>query len=185
MIKRTVPRRYAQALLMIANERNALDEYEKELKRFAQILQEEPKIKALMDNPKIPPEEKKQVLEKILKGSFNEIIRNFLHLIIDKRRESNYLDIIQEFMNYADEARNILDAEVRSAVQLLDKDFRELEKKLSQASGKTVRLKSIIDPSLIGGIVVRLGDTVIDGSVVKKLALLKKRLGQTSLKELG
>lgn len=185
MINRTVPRRYAQALLMIATEKNALEQYEKELEAFAQILREEPDLKKVMDNPKILPEEKKKILKNIIQDRFDPLVSNFLFLVVDKRREDILTDIIREYKNYADQARNIIDAEVRSAVQLTDKDFRELELKLSQATGKKVRLKSVIDTSLIGGLIVRIGDTVIDGSVVKKLSLLKSRLQQSQFKGIG
>ena len=185
MISRAVPRRYAQALLMIAVERDALEQYEKELETFQQILIEEPNLKRILDNPKILPEEKKKTLGNIIKGRFSPIVSNFLFLVVDKRREDLFLEIIKEYKNYADQARNIIDAEVRSAVQLADKDFRELEERLSKAAGKKVRLKSTIDTSLIGGLIVRIGDTVIDGSVVKKLSLLKNKLQQSQFEGIG
>jgi len=185
MNNRSVSRRYAQALLMIAFEKNALDQYEQELKAFAGILQSEPKLKMVMDNPKVMPEEKKKLLEQVIQGKVCTMVRNFLFLIVDKKRENYFLDIIAEFSNYADEARNIVDAEVRSVVALTEKDFRDLEAKLAKATGKQVRLKSVIDPKLIGGLVVRIGDTVIDGSVTKRLSLLRKALQQTQLEGIG
>lgn len=185
MINRSVPRRYAQALLMIATEKNALEQYEQELETFEQILTEEPNLKKIMDNPKILPEEKKKMLKSVIKDRLSPIVSNFLFLIVEKRREGIFIDIIREYKYYADQARNIIDAEVRSAVQLTDKDFRELEQRLSQATGKKVRLKSAIDTSLIGGVVVRVGDTVMDGSIVKKLSLLKNRLQQSQFKGIG
>ncbi|MCR4440676.1 MAG: F0F1 ATP synthase subunit delta [Peptococcaceae bacterium] len=185
MINRTVPRRYAQALLMIAVERDTLEEYEKELERFREILLGEPHFKEFMDNPKVLPEEKKKVLKSMIAGQLNPLVCDFLFLIVDKRRENLYLEIIEEFKNYADQTRNIIDAEVRSAVALTDKDYRELEQRLARASGKKVRLRSVIDTSLIGGIAVRIGDTVIDGSVTKKLSLLKNRLQQSQFEGIG
>lgn len=185
MINTTVSRRYAQALLMIATERKALDQYEQELELFRNALLADPKVKELMDNPRIALEKKKQVLDLLIKGKTDSIIYNFLRLIIDRRRENFFLDIIKEYNRYADEARNIVDAEVRSAVQLTDKDYRELQQKLCRVTGKNVRLKSLIDTSLIGGIKVKIGDTVIDGSVTKKLSLLKNRLQQIRLEQMG
>lgn len=181
----TVSRRYAQALLMIATERETLDQYEQELEQFRNALLADPKVKELIDNPRIPVEEKKQALDLLIKGKIGPIVYNFLRLIIDRRREAFFLDIINQYNKYADEARNIVDAEVRSAVQLTDKDYRELQQKLSKVTGKNVRLKSLIDTSLIGGIKVKIGDTVIDGSVTKKLSLLKNRLQQIRLEQMG
>lgn len=185
MINRTVPRRYAQALLMLAVERKAVDQYEKELDAFLALLTRDTAVKNLMDNPRVLPGEKKKALQNLIHNQFSPIITNFLNLVIDKRREGLYEEIIRAYKKYADEARNIIDAEVRSAVELTAKDFKELEKRLSQTTGKNVRLKNVIDTSLIGGLVVRVGDTVIDGSVVKKLSLMKKRLQQSQFEGIG
>ncbi len=185
MINRTVPRRYAQALLMIAVERGALEEYEKELDKFRKLFLGEPHLKEFMDNPQVRPEDKKKVLQGLIAGKLNPLVSDFLFLILDKRRENFFLEIIEEYKKYADQAGNIIDAEVRSVVSLTDKDFRQLAQRLAKATGKKVRLKNVIDTSLIGGIVVRIGDTVIDGSVTKKLSLLKNRLGQSQLKGIG
>lgn len=185
MNNRAVPRRYAQALLMIALEKDALDQYEQELKTFAGILEAETRLTAVLDNPKVLPEVKKKLLEQIIQGRVCPVVFNFLCLIVDKKRESNYLDIIKEFSRYADEARHIVDAEVRSVVALTEKDFRNLEVRLGKATGSKVRLTSVIDPSLIGGLVVRIGDTVIDGSIVKRLSLLRNRLQHTQFEGIG
>ncbi len=180
-----ISRRYAQALLMIAQERQALDQYERELETFRNALQANPGVKELMDNPRVLTEDKKKALDLLIKDLVDPVIYNFLHLIIDKRREAFFLDIIRAFNQYADEAKNIIDAEVRSVVQLTDRDYQELQERLARASGKNVRLKSIVDTSLIGGIKVKIGDTVLDGSVTKKLSLLKNRLSKTRLEEIG
>lgn len=181
----TIPRRYAQALLMIAMERKAVEKYEEELAKFRQALIDNPEVKELLENPRVLQAEKKKALDLLIKDFASPIIYNFLHLIIDKRRENFYLEIIKAYNEYADEARNIVNAEVWSAVQLTTKDYRALKAKLSRVTGKEVRLHNYIDTSLIGGIKVKIGDTVIDGSVTKKLFLLKKQLQRTQLKEIG
>lgn len=185
MTTSTVPRRYAQALLMIAAERDALEQYAEELGQFRQALLENPQVKELLDNPRVLPQEKKKALDFLIKDFASPIIYNFLHLILDKRRESLYLEVIKAYNKYADEARNIIDAEVWSAVELTTKDYRDLEQKLARVTGKNVRLQNFIDTSLLGGIKVKIGDTVIDGSVTKKLFLLKNQLQQTQLKGIG
>ena len=180
-----VPRRYAQALLMIATERKAIEQYELELGQFRSVLLENPKAKELLENPRVLLEEKKKVLDVLVKKLASPIVYNFLHLILDKRRGNLYLDVIKAYNKYADEARNIIDAEVWSAVELTTKDHRDLTKRLTRLTGKNVRLQNMIDTSLVGGIKVRVGDTVIDGSVTKKLSLLKNQLQRTQLKEIG
>ena len=79
---------------------------------------------------------KKKALDRIIKSFASPIIYNFLHLILDKRRENFYPDIIRAYNKYADEARNIVNAEVWSAVKLTTKDYRDLEQKLKRVTGK-------------------------------------------------
>lgn len=171
-----VPRRYAQALLMIAVEHQAFDNFQEELEAVLQVLVEENKLYTALLSPRLQPQEKKLLLKKYLDGKISPLIENFLYLIVDKKRENFLPDIIQQYYKYADETRNIVEAEVYSAVSLTDKDYHKLEKRLSQAAGKKVRLKNIVDSTLLGGIVIKIGETVIDGSIVKRLALLKSHL---------
>ncbi|MDD2212268.1 MAG: F0F1 ATP synthase subunit delta [Clostridia bacterium] len=180
-----IPRRYAQALLMIATERQTMEQYEQELARFRQVLLENPQVKELLDNPRVLPQEKKKALDLLIKDFASPIVYNFLHLILDKRREAFFLEVIKAYNKYADEARNIVNAEVWSVVELTSKDYRDLEQKLARITGKSVRLQNIIDTSLLGGIKVKIGDMVIDGSVTKKLSLLKNQLQRTQLTEIG
>ncbi|MGI6587912.1 MAG: F0F1 ATP synthase subunit delta [Peptococcia bacterium] len=185
MTTSVVPRRYAQALLMIATEREALEQYEEELEQFRQGLLANPEVKDFLENPRVLLEEKKKALDLLVKDFASPIIYNFLHLILDKRREGFYLAVIKAYKDYADEARNIVNAEVWSVAELTTKDYQKLQQKLARVTGKNVRLHNIIDTSLLGGIKVKIGDTVIDGSVTKKLSLLKSQLQRTQLKEIG
>lgn len=180
-----VARRYAKALIMIAAEKNSIDLYQKELEAFIADLQGNQEVQEMMNNPRIQPNEKKEVLAGLVKDKYSMIVSNFLNLIIDKRRESCYADIVKEFNSYADEARNIVEAEVRTVVQLSDKDYKDLQKRLSMATSKEVRLKPVIDTTMIGGMIVKIGETVIDGSLTKRLTLLKKHLKQSQFEGIG
>lgn len=180
-----VARRYAQALLMIATENNSVDKYQEELGSFIALLKENSKAQEIMNNPRIQPHEKKEVLKGIIKNKYSTIVTNFLKLVIDKRREYYYEDIVKAFNDYADESRNIVDAEVRTVVQLSDKDYNDLQKRLSKATGKDVRLIPVIDTTLLGGMVIKIGEMVIDGSVTKRLSLLKKYLQQSQFEGIG
>lgn len=147
-----------------------------------QVFMEEPEVKKLLDDPQVPPQEKRKVLDRIIQEGIGPIVANFLYLILDKKREAFYPDIIREFRNYVDEAKNIVHAQARSAIELTAEETLDLQDKLSQATGKNVHLQVEIDRSLIGGIVIKVGDNLIDGSVKRKLSLLKKSFGSGSLK---
>lgn len=176
MINKAVARRYAQALLALATEKNALDEYEKDLAFVVATISEQLELKNYMESPKVLSDEKKQTIKKLFTDKISPMALNFVCLVIDKQREQYLLDMLIQYRKYMDEAKNIMDAEVRSAVQLTNNDFEELVNKLSKATGKNIRLKQVIDTSLLGGLVVRIGDKVIDGSVAKRLTLLRQSL---------
>jgi len=182
---KTVAKRYAQALLQIAKEKKTIDLYEKEINDCLAGINADEHLKHIWFSERIMTGDKKQVIQQLFKGKVSDIIVNFLMVLIDKNREAFLPDIFTEYKKLADISRNIIDAEVRSAVALTDKDFAELTAKLSAMSGKNVRLRSVIDPGLIGGLVVKIGDKVIDGSVVKRLAIMKKNLKNIQFSKIG
>lgn len=185
MNNKTVARRYAQALLQIAIEKDNIDFLEKELNDSLATINSDEHLKHIWFSDRILTEDKKQVFKELFGDKVSNIIVNLLMLLIDKNREAFLPDIFTEYKKQADVTRNIIDAEVRAAVALTDKDFNELTEKLSAMSGKKVRLHTVVDPSLIGGLVVKMGDKVIDGSVIKRLAIMKKNLSNIQFSRLG
>lgn len=185
MNNKTVAKRYAQALLQIAQEKEAIDLYEKEINDFLASINADQHLNHIWFSERIMTGDKKQVVEQLFKNKLSPIIVNLLMVLVDKNRESFLPDIFAEYKKLADISRNIIDAQVRSAVALTDKDFNELVAKLSAMSGKNVRLQVVVDPSLIGGLVVKIGDKVIDGSVVKRLAIMKKNLKNIQFSKIG
>ncbi|MGI6225641.1 MAG: F0F1 ATP synthase subunit delta [Peptococcales bacterium] len=185
MNNKTVSKRYAQALLQIAQEKNAIDIYEKEINEILAGINADEHFKNIWFSERITTYDKREVILKVFQGKVSQIIINFLMVLIDKNREAILPEIFEEYKKLADITRNIIDAEVRSAVNLTDKDYNELVAKLSAMSGKNVRLRVVIDPTLIGGLVVRIGDKVIDGSVVKRLAIMQKNLKNIQFSKIG
>ncbi|MFZ5943921.1 MAG: F0F1 ATP synthase subunit delta [Bacillota bacterium] len=185
MNNKTVAKRYAQALLQIAQEKNAVDLYEKELNDVLASINADDHLKHIWFSERILIDDKKQVFKELYANNLSEIISNFLYVLIDKNREEFLPDIFREFKKLADISRNIIDAEVRSAAALTDKDFNELQAKLSSMTGKNVRMKVEIDPGLIGGLIVKIGDKVIDGSVIKRLSIMKKNLSNIQFSKIG
>jgi len=182
---KTVAKRYAQALLQIAHEKDAIDLYEKDLNDCLNAINSDEHLQHIWYSQQVLSEDKKKVVKDLLAKNLSNMVANLLMLIIDKKREAFLPDIVSEYKKQADITRNIINAEVRSAVALTDKDFNELVEKLSAMSGKKVRLHSVVDPSLIGGLVVKMGDKVIDGSVIKRLSILKKNLSNIQFSRLG
>lgn len=176
MLNKSIARRYAEAFFFIAQEKHDVEGLQKELALVVETIKSFPELKAVLDHVLIPPAEKREVLAKVLGGSVSGTTLNFLSLVIDKRRAPYLEAIYEEYMNMADEDRNILKADFISARPVANQDIIELEKALSSATGKSVRLKPAVDSALIGGVRIRVGDRVIDASVVKRLELLRSSL---------
>lgn len=181
MLNKSVARRYAEAFFSIAREAGKVDEYQQEMELVVRTVDESELLKEYFAHLLIPAKEKKEVLNKLFAGQISQNTLNFVSMIIDKKREA-YLDLITEqYTDMADEQRNILKAEMYSAHEIPDNDVQDLAKRLSASTGKTVQLKPLVDPSLLGGIKVRIGDQIIDATVAKKLAMLKNQMKQAKI----
>ncbi|MBM7853733.1 F-type H+-transporting ATPase subunit delta [Desulfohalotomaculum tongense] len=176
MLRGAVARRYAQALYEIAVANNGLDALEAELKAVNAVIEGEQGLQKILFHPQITTAEKKQVVSQLFEGRVSETTINFLYLIVDRHREAYLSDIVEEFINQANEARNRVDAEVISAKELTAEQKKSLAGVLNRLAGKEVSPEYKVDASLIGGLVVRIGDKVIDGSVKHKLESLKQSL---------
>ncbi|MFA7077947.1 MAG: F0F1 ATP synthase subunit delta [Syntrophomonas sp.] len=176
MLNKSVARRYAEAFFSIAQEANKIDDYQTELGKIVQSIQETEGLREYFAHPLIPAKEKKDIANKIFAKAVSPITLNFLLLILDKKRET-YLELIyNEYEEMADESRNIKKAELISAMAVSDEDVKTLSETLSSSTGKTIQLKLTIDPAILGGVKIRMGDKIIDASVAKKLEMLKKNL---------
>ncbi len=181
MLNKSVARRYAEAFFSIAQENGKVDEYQQELELVVRTVAESELLKEYLAHLLIPAKEKKEVLNKLFAGQISAHSLNFVALIIDKKRESYLALITEEYIDMADEQRNILSAEMYSAQEISAKDVQTLAKKLSAATGKIVRLNPMVDPTLLGGIKVRIGDQIIDATVAKKLEMLKNQMKQAKI----
>lgn len=185
MLENAVARRYAQAFFAIAQEKNELDKLEEELRFVIETINSNPELKMILDHQLVAPEEKKEILSNIFSQELSEITLNFLAVIAEKYRAPYIEEIYKQFVGFANEAKNIAEAYIKSAQPLGDKDLAAIQEKLSKATCKNIKLINEVDPNLIGGVVVRIGDKVMDGSILRRLDLLKEKLMQISVKEIG
>ncbi|MGF7183930.1 F-type H+-transporting ATPase subunit delta [Desulfitispora alkaliphila] len=176
MINKAVARRYAHALFQLAQEKKILDQVQDELTQVVATIEENDKLKSILEHRLIPEGEKRELIKK----SFGQFLLpetlNFIMLTIDKKRETYLKEILGQYKLYADEARNLYRAEVTAASQLTPAHVSDLESKLSKLTGKEVKVTVNVNPELIGGLIVKLGDKVIDGSVTKRLEMLQRNL---------
>ncbi|SMC38321.1 F0F1 ATP synthase subunit delta [Sporomusa malonica] len=168
--------KYAQAIYEIASEKAMLDNVEKQLKLVEATIAGHADLATLMYHPIVPAPAKKETINRVFAGDLDGFVQNFLLLLIDKRREPALPAIISEYIRLANEARNIAEAEVFTAKELSAAQLEALAGKLSKVTGKNIVLKTSIDQELLGGVVVKIGDKLIDGSVARQLKALKAAL---------
>jgi len=131
-----------------------------------------PEFKSYFYNFLVPVKEKKEILEKIFKADLAKPVLHFLFLIVDKKREADFEGIVAAYGALADESRNIKNAELYTAKALPAKDLKTLELNLNKATGKKIRLNPHVDPELLGGVMLRIEDRIVDATLKKRLQLL-------------
>lgn len=178
MARREAIRGYAEALFAVAEAEAALDEVSDELFRFARTVQQQPDLRQALTDPQLPSERKRAVIEDLLGDRANPHTVNLLEFIVGQGRARELEAIVDELVQMAAERREHAVAEVRTAVPL-DKARRErLAEALARATGKNIEMKVIVDPSVVGGVVARVGDQVIDGSIRRRLELARERMSE-------
>ncbi|ACV64836.1 ATP synthase F1, delta subunit [Desulfofarcimen acetoxidans DSM 771] len=181
MLRGAVARRYAHAMFELALEGNMLDSLESDLKGVLEIIESNPELKRIIYHPQVTSKDKKDLVGNIFSDYISPVAKNSLFFLIDRRRESFLGDIVAAFVLLANQHRNIVEVHVTSAIEMNEKEQKSLAKVLDKLAGKKVQPEYAVDPSLIGGVVVRIGDRVIDGSVKTRLATLKDRLIQNQV----
>ena len=174
MARRGYARRYSQAVFEIALETKELDRWQSDLKKVVSVVGDAA-FMALLESPRFHFEDKARLLSERLRG-INPMALNLVLLLVTRGRLSIIGDIADGYQRLLDSYRGIETAEVTTAVPLDDKDRVKLAEHLGAMVGKKVRLKCEVDPSLIGGIVARIGDKLLDGSTRSKLMALKREL---------
>jgi F-type H+-transporting ATPase subunit delta len=164
---------YATALFGVARTEGNLAEVEDELFRFARLLDGNDELRTTLTDPALEVSRRQQIVEDLLGGRANPITTSLVSMVVGTGRSRELTTIIDELVQLSAAEGNKELAEVRSAVELTDDQKTRLAAALGQATGKQVELKVIIDPSVLGGLVAQVGDTVIDGSVRSRLAQLK------------
>lgn len=181
MLNKSVARRYAEAFFSIAREADKIDQFQQELEMVVATIEETESLKDYYAHLLIPAKSKREVTTRIFGNQLAPVTLNFLLMIIDKRRETYIGVITDEYKDMADESRNITKADLVAAVEVSEDELKSLAENISASMGKTVQLKLKVDQSLIGGLKLKIGDKIIDGSVAKRLQMLKEQLKQVKI----
>jgi len=172
-----IARRYAKALILIGKEDGQTEQYRQELEQVAQLMDREKLLAETITNPLYKAGDRKKVLQSALdKMSLSKVMSSFLMLLFEKGR-IGFIGSINEFYQaLADELKGIARASLVSASELTDETVEKIRSALSKKTGKDVILEVDQDPSLIGGIVTRIGDLVLDGSIKTQLLNMRESL---------
>ncbi len=166
---------YAKALLSHGKQTGLLDQLVEQLDAVVNVIREVPGFQAALESPRIPFEAKAKLIDKAFAGKVDRSLVNFLKVVGSKRRFDCLPAISSSAKKMQDEIAGRVQAVLTSATEIDESVKAGIASRLSAVLGKTVSLKSTVDPKIIGGMVVRVGDTVYDGSVVNQLAQIRTR----------
>jgi F-type H+-transporting ATPase subunit delta len=167
---------YAEALFEVARAEGTLDSVEDELFRFSQTLQGTDELREALTDARIPAARRQQIVEDLLGGKASPVTVSLVSMVVGMGRARDLPAIIAQLVERSAAEANKEVAEVRTAVALSATQRERLVAALNKATGKQVTLKVVVDPSVLGGVVAQVGDTVIDGSVRGRLDQLKQKV---------
>lgn len=165
---------YADAFMMVIGAEDSINESTDELFRFARVLEANDELRNALDDPHLPTARRQQIVEDLLAGKASEVTTSLVSLVVGTGRARDLPVIVDKLLalNASRSDRRV--AEVRSAVDLDEDQKRRLAEALRAKTGQDVDVVVVVDPSVMGGLVTQIGDTVIDGSIRSRLAQLRE-----------
>ena len=165
---------YANALFMIAAEDGKLEDYNRDLSVVKQVFRENPDYALLLTSPNIPKSERQAVVDAAFGGKVDANILNFIKVLCDHNKISTLDDCIKDFNALRKASQNRVTAKVYTAVPITESQEQALKEKLQKKFGYTVKIKTVIDKNMIGGVRVEIDGKIIDGSVKRQLHDIKE-----------
>ena len=175
----SVERVYAGALLDMAKQAGQLDEVADELKQLGQLLEAQPDLLRLMSSQVLSSQARSRSVEAIFQGRVSDLVYRFLQVVNEKGRLDVLPGIIQAYVKLLDEHQGVMEADVFVAQRLSESDVQSVSTAIGKMVGKNIVLHQYLEPGLIGGLKIRVGDQLIDGSVATGLRLMRRQLVET------
>jgi F-type H+-transporting ATPase subunit delta len=181
MTRKTAATRYARALFEVALKEHAdLDRIERELSDFSSLFDQHPTLAKVLLNPAVPVQRKQAaVTELSTRADYSGVVRKLLALLAQRDRLVLLPDLVTAYRDRLLAHRNVIRAEVITAAELAPERARQIQESLAGVTGRTVTLAARTDPSIIGGVVARVGSVVYDASVTGQLQKMKERLAES------
>lgn len=179
-----IARNYAETLLALAQQHGGdptVDAFAESLDQVVDLLREEPRVREFLETPRVDAESKKQALRATFGGRVPEYFLRFLLIVVEKRRQALLPQIGDEYRALVDTLRNRVRARITLSTPASPELEREIVTTLERKLGRTVVARFETDPDLIAGVVIRVGDQILDGSLERRLAALRRRLLEAPL----
>ena len=170
-----VARRYAQALMMSADSVKAVDAYANDLEIIKKTLAGSRELRLFISRPIVSDEKKMKILRELFASTVSKATISFVELLVEKKREEHLLEVIEQYFVLRDAKYGIVNVDVSSAVEITSQQEKGLSAKLERYTKKKVRVRFALDTTLKGGLVVRIGDTVLDSSIKRQLELMREQ----------
>jgi F-type H+-transporting ATPase subunit delta len=177
-----IGRNYAEALLNLARRSNEQEEWGQVIDAISVGMREDPTLRTFLESPKLSAARKIEIMEKALGRGVPKLFMRFLETVILKRRQMLIPEIASEYRNLIDAAEDRIHVNVTVAREPAEPEKDALVKQLSRLFGKRVVPHIALNPAILGGVIVRVGDTVMDGSVRRRLASLRQRMLATAVR---
>lgn len=171
-----VTTRYATAIFDLATEKGQMPEYQKEAEELIKILENEKDLITILDHPSVLLEEKLTLVQNIFEGKASDDFVGLMYLCVKKGRQNLIIDILKTFVKMAKEQQGFMNATVTSSIPLDEAQLAQIKTNLENSTQKKIELTTIVEESLLGGMIIRVGDKVVDGSIQGQIQSLKTSL---------
>ena len=178
MIEKTLAKRYAAALLSVSNKEGHLDETGEMLRALHDAYENNPLLRVVFRQPKLSRKKRKDLLRKPFESTGKKSFLEFLDLLVEKNRVDILPEISEAYNALADSARGVVHVQVKSFLPLSKEEQGLLQTKLEAITGKSVVMDHDTDTTLLGGVTIRIGDSVVDGTVLNRLKELEEKLNR-------
>ena len=169
---------YARSVFEVAEDKGRLDEVREQLGQFSEALEDNRELQVFFFSPYFSTEEKVKALDSAVEGA-DEVVMNFLRLLIEKHRMPVVYRIRRGFDELWEEENQRLPVEITSAVELGEDTVQQIGDRIGERTGREVELTSKVDPAIVGGLVLRVGDRILDASIATRLDTLRKQVART------
>jgi F-type H+-transporting ATPase subunit delta len=171
---------YARALFEVASERGVLDTVREQLAQFVDALSADRRLEVFFVSPYLSTAEKKDGLHRMIEGA-EETFMSFLETLVERRRMPEIFHIRARYEELWDAEKKLLPVEVTSAVGLDEATVRSIGDRIGRDTGNTIQLTTLVDPDILGGVILRVGNVILDASIRSRLDQLRKEVAQARL----